>query len=484
MEMALKLTYTSIKNVEWSCLYSGIGILDLSFEKHLKKLLGCEKKSKNKGHDIENLIALKCIYKKGKPAFSDITDKKEHHDKHAWDPTSFNKLILSSSQAFAILSLCRSAQLLLNHDKTLSRAMVKTAENLYDFTTTYLRDSEGLFISVEDKTKRYEEDELKLKINKKESKLIDQILIQEAFLYLYTLTSNENNADLYNVNCDKYLSDSRNIFQYIFENYHLLIDLCSKEISLCISSLSRCCTIESDSEQIVNYHHLIALLCAELESRIKITGEVEKSNTDSTPASLITHFRIASALLEGYFQTSIEKFKELSFRILDYLNDLYDISTSLFIQGDDSKLTYSIRDISEIIKTMTLYYYTCGKSKVLDKLLDFYKNSFEESGIVQSIPEKTINMLNYTAELSGSIPLTNAINKAPVFMKSFRLNLKKIQNYTVSKHYHSQYSLYSSYMFLFYNSFILPISIDNKLESSEQDEPENISLDQLSNIEN
>lgn len=479
-EMALKLTYASIKNTEWSCLYSGMGLPDPNFDKHLKKLVNREKKSKTEVRDLKNLVALKCIYKKGKPVLLDTIDKKDCHGSYTWDSTSFNKLILSSSQAFAILSLCRSAQLLSSLDKTLSLAMVKTAENLYDFTTTYLRDAEGLFISVEDKTKRYDEEELKLKINKKESRLVDQILMQEAFLYLYILTSDKNNVDLYNSNCDKYLSDSRNIFQYIFENYHLLIDLCSKEISLCISSLSRCCSIEPDPEQVINYHHVIALLCAELDSRIKITGEVEKSNIDSAPASLITHFRIASALLEGYFETSIEKFKELSFRILNYLNDLYDISTSLFIQGDDSKLTYSIRDICEIIKTMTLYYYCCGKTKVLDKLLEFYKNSVEESGIIQSLPEKNIQLFNNTVQITGSIPLTSTVNKAPVFMKSFRLNLKKVQNHTVSKHFHSQYSLYSSYIFLFYNSSILTVSADNKSDVPQKDMTGNISLNQLS----
>jgi hypothetical protein len=480
-DMALKLTYTSINNIEWSCLYSGMGIIDQNSEKDFKELFGYDEKNKSRAHNLKNLIPLKCIYKKGKPIFSNFTDDKESSGTYSWDATSFNKLILSSSQGFAILSMCRAAQLLQTQDKALSKVMVKTAESYYDFTTTYLRDVEGLFINVEDKTKRYDGDELKLKNNKNDSRLIDQVFIQEAFLYLHSITSDETNKDFYNPNTNKYLNDSRNIFQYIFENYHLLIELCSKEISLCISSLSRCSIIERDSEQNVNYNHLIALLCAELESRIKITGEVEKSCDDSMPASLITHFRIASALLEGYFQTSIEKFKELALRILNYLDDLYDISTGLFIQGDDTKVTYSTRDICEIIKTMTLYYYVSEKTKVLDKLAEFYKNTIEESGIIQSTPKKAINIFGHTVNITDSIPLTKDCNKAPVFVKSFRLNLKKIQNYTTSKHFHSLYSLYASYIFLFYNSPVILTTSENNLKDSVNNTVKNISFNESSN---
>jgi hypothetical protein len=38
-DIAHKLSYVSLKNIEWSCLYSGMGIIHPLSEKEIKKLL-------------------------------------------------------------------------------------------------------------------------------------------------------------------------------------------------------------------------------------------------------------------------------------------------------------------------------------------------------------------------------------------------------------------------------------------------------------
>jgi hypothetical protein len=45
--------------------------------------------------------------------------------------------------------------------------------------------------------------------------------------------------------------------------------------------------------------------------------------------------------------------------------------------------------------------------------------------------------------------------RAPVFMRSFRLSREKSSTYTVSKNYHSFYGLYSSYLFLYYFKYVI-----------------------------
>jgi hypothetical protein len=466
-DIAHKLSYVSLKNIEWSCLYSGMGIIHPLSEKEIKKLLQNQNTKESINELASNVNLLKCIYKKGKPIFSTPPDDVPNKGRYMWDFNSFNKTILCNSQAFAILSLCKAAEILIPSNKPLSMLMIKNAEIYFDFASTYLRNEEGLFISVEDKSKNTNFDELKLKPCQKESKLIDQVFMHEALVTLYYTVSKDEFKEFCSQDSIKYLDHARALFHYIFENYYMIYELTSKEISLCISSLSRCCAVENNHEQVVNYNHIIALLCAELESRIKITGEVEKSFNNSSPASLVTHFRVASAFMEGFVQTNIEKFKDISFMIMNYLNDLYDVSTGLFIQGDDNKLSCSIRGIAEMLKCLWLHCLLFkGDQKTIDTIYSLYKASVEESGIIQCIPEKTILLNDNNIVFTDTIPLAHDVNKAPVFMRSFKINFKKASACSASKHFNSLYSLYSSYLFLNYiYPYVTPCVKEEKTES-------------------
>ncbi|TDT58417.1 hypothetical protein [Fonticella tunisiensis] len=448
IDIVLKLSAFSLANIEWGCLYSGAGIIDILSEKDVQRLNNaCG--IKNIQELTKDVALLKCIYKKAKSSFTSPPDEIINPGRYMWDFTSFNKEISLSSQAYGMLSLCRGAEVLMNSRPVTGILMKKSAEAYYDFTTTYLRNDDGLFVSAENKT-RFISDELNIKQNKGEPKLLDQVLIHEAFLSLYNLTSNKNIKIYYNSSSDNYLNEANNIFNYLFNNYNLLLESSSRNISQFISSFARCCMMQKDPLRRVNYQHMIALLCAELESRIKITGEVEKNYNDFETASLITHFRVASALLEGFWETGIEKFKEISTAIYQFVENFFDYSLNLFVQGDYKKISYSSRDIAEIIKFLFMYHVETQDERVFNVLNRFYESAVLRSGIVQSIPDRHINLLGYEGMIDECIPLMADSGRAPVFLKSFRINTKKITALTVSKHFSSSHSLYLSYTVLHY----------------------------------
>lgn len=439
-EMGLKLLGMSANTIKWSCLFSGAGIPCLSDKENEDGLI---KKSD------ENMCILNCLYKKANPEYkmSHIGDPKAT----LWANKSFNKEISPVTQAFTILSLCNLSELLYEEDPYLGNILLKNAEMIHAFTSSQLRGKDGLFVPYEDKTKACHR-EIRLKPLKHQPRLTEQIYFFEASLYLNYITSNETYREYNNEKSENYLIEARNIFNYVFENYHYLLELTSKQISLIISSLTRCCELEGDITQLSNYSQLIALLCAELETRIKVTGEVERNFNNTTTASLVTHFRTASAFLEGASITGIRKFENHSHNIIDYVFRLFDYSKGLFILGDSNEISYSIRDISEILKSMFEIYSIDQDETQLKIILSFYNSTFEKSGIfpysLEGFP-KSLDT-NISAMLSFINP--SDIKKAPVFLKSFRFSYKKLSTYNCSKHFNSEYALYSSYIFLNYLS--------------------------------
>jgi hypothetical protein len=474
VKMSVRLSSLSLNNIEWGCLYSGAGIIHILNDKDINKLFN-KLSSNEKKRLTDNIVLLKCLYKKAKPCFVKPPEEIINPGKYMWDFSSFSKEILPAAQALSILCLCRAAEIHRDTNPDLGTIMLKSGEIYCDFATTYLRNDEGLFVSAEDKTKFINE-ELNIKLSKSVPKLLDQVLMHEALLMLHSLTSKDNIDCYKSSKSSSYLAEANNLFKYIFSNYNLFLESTSKDISQFISSLVRCCHVQKDTEITVNYQHLVALLCAELESRIKITGEVEKNHSNLETASLITHFRSASALIEGYFETGIEKFKEIALRIFRYLDDLYDYSANLFVLGDYKKIGYSSRDIAEVLKALLLYYKVEENHRIVDMITDFYETAIETSGLIQSVPSFTSKFEGFEDFKISHAPLMTEVEKAPVFLKSFRINNKKASVCTVSTYFSSSYSLYLSYIGLYYFAPVIPI-----IKTAEEDL---IALEEIVNSKN
>ncbi|SKA90013.1 hypothetical protein SAMN05443428_11012 [Caloramator quimbayensis] len=483
LNTSLKLCCMSMDNIKWGILYSGCGIFQIYDEKDIKKFLPSFESDKE-DESLEDVLLLRCSYKKGKPllSFAD-TDRK---GRYMWSPNSFNKTILPSSQAFAILSLLKSIEVLEDKNTPLSYLMLLTAQNYYNFATTYMRNEDGLFISVEDKTKN-SEGEIKIKPIQNGAKLIEQIFMYEALLYLYKATLKYGKDNTLS-GLERYRIDSDNLFEFLYNNCNEIFELSSKELSLAVSSFVRCLNLDDDTEKKQKYRLLVAMLCAELESRIKITGEVERGGIDTSITSIWTHFKTVSALIEGYLETKIDIFKESALRTYNILLDLYDPIYSLFINGDYSKISYSIRDICEILKCILLIYSIDSSRDTLNILIDFYKSSIENSNIMQSTSFKNFNLKGYNLDIT-ELPDIFSSSKAPVFIKSFRVSSKKSpSSITLSRQFNSFYSFYSSYIFLHYFGSVIDNFRDeeNKIISLADDINNTTIVSEISNrpIEN
>ena len=447
-KITAELAYMSLCNIEWSCLFSGAGILYLTDESELNKMFNTIDKSEETSNLISDVVLLKCLYKKAKPIFTKPSDEILNPGKYMWDINRCNKTVVSSVQALCILCLLRAAEIMEESNPALGFIMVKITRIIYDFITTYLRNEEGLFIDVENKTK-YLTDELKIKPVQKEAKILDQILMYEAFLYLYKLTSKQNSIYHCSGNT-KYLNEANNIYEYLNLNRHLLYKFSTKELCSAISSISRCSSVDANIEHREEYKYLIIELADELTSRIKLNGEIMYSNSNLNGSTIPVSFSAVSAFLEAYNLTEIIKFKECSTRIYNFLDELYDTEFNLFHEGDNTKISYSIKDLADIIKAVYLYSKIQKNEKSLQRLINFCNSSILNSGIFQSVPQKNIQFINHEITISDNIPITDEVKKAPVFLKSFRVSFKKNPAISISRHYSSSYSLYASYSFLHY----------------------------------
>lgn len=437
--IALKLSCLSITNVEWSCLYSQAGIVHSSGERL------------NRGNtDLPvNVSYLKCLYKKSKPVFLKPQEHSRINQAISWDDKSFSRIITPDSQAMAILAMCSCAELLYPTDPQFALSLVKNAGYCMDFSSSSMRNSEGLFIAVEDKTRILDE-EPKLKTYSKNTRLSDQVLMHEAMAYLHKITCQESLKELISPQTEQYRKEEEGILMFIHDCLPQLLSSSSKELTICISSLARCLSLESDPVRFNEMKELLCTLCAELETRIRITGEVESGPDSLNTSSMMTHIRASCAMLEGYRASGILKFKELGIRVYNYLEDLYNPDLRLYVEGSPTKVTCSIRDISDMMKLQLLKYRLDMDSHAGKRLEDMYSSLIENSSIVQSSPGKPLNIGGQVICLPEHIPNTMSTGRAPVFLKSIKFNLKKETSAKVSKHFNSLYSLYASYTFLHY----------------------------------
>jgi len=445
-----KLNNFSINNIMWSSLFSGLGIINPLSEKDINALMENSPAENNIKDLLKNYVPLKCIYAKGNPVFVNPPIEILNPGRYMWDFDSFDRSITLSAQAFLISSLCIVSELLYEINIIDGLVALKSGRMIYDFISTYLRNDDGLFVNGVDKTKDFEK-ELKIKISNKKVNLCEQILVFEASIYLNKVSSSELYREYKSSKSKKYFSEALSLFEYIYSNYNLLLTMSTKDIALSISSLSRCTYIIDDLDLKDKFKFLIFNLMCELETRIEITGEIMSESEEETVSSVITHFKAYSAILEGYNIIGIDKFKEVASRIYQALNDLYDPSLGLYLTNNYNHISYTISDVSEIIKCLLLEAGLNDNLEVLDSLRAFYDFSIDKSGIVQSTVKNIISVNNEDMILGENIPSMEELNKAPIFLKNLKFKIgKKNTTYEISKSYNSLYGIYASYIFLFY----------------------------------
>jgi len=422
-----KLKYYSKNNILWTLFLSGCGVPYFFNEKELNYIN--EETGQEDKFLVENLMPIKCIYKEAKPIFSQAPSEIINPGKYVWDFNSFKKEITVKAQVFAILSMINLLKLIPT-TKANDFIIKKQVKNFLDFLTAYMRNKDGLFINVEDKTKYIDE---KLKIKKDiDYNLLDQILVYEAFLTYGMLIEGQEKI---------YLNEAEKIFKFIYENFNFILELPTRYLSFIVSSLYRCSKVLKEDSIL---KELITLSCAEIESRIKISGEVEKSPNNFLAASLTTHFRASSSLMEGYTLTKIEKFKNSAEKIINQVMELFDENTATFINEEEIK--YSSKDIAEIFKGLYLYCKLNEDKKMLNILNSFITKILES--IIASTVDRKTEFNGYTIEIDEKIPLYSDVNLAPVFVKSLKINNNLIPIYKPSKKVNNEFSLYTSLLLI------------------------------------
>ncbi|MCX7950627.1 MAG: hypothetical protein N2594_01585 [Clostridiales bacterium] len=422
-----------------TCLLSGCGSITNRNKEILEKIYN---HSEDKIDDIfDNIVPIRCVYKKAKPVFAPPQDDYLNYGIYMWDINSFNKIITVEGQCYAILSMLSLANNLKETRPYLSNTLVNVATQFYDFLCSHMRNEEGLFIDVKDKSKSYE-DKPDIKPNKTNIKIQNQLLVFTSLLYLKQIYNNVFNQRYANENeTERFNFELSSIYEYITSIKDELIFLSSRGIAQCINLLYSCTEIDDDESRKLFYKECITLLCDELTNRIKATGEVEKGENNFSPVSFYTNIRCSNALMEGYLATGIDKFLDFSTKIYKYVLAYYNPNYSLFIQNYENKVSMSIRDIAETVKLLLLRYKIFSDEASLNTLVDFYNSAVNNSGIVQNINLATKDLESYFQNL-------NINDKPPIFLKSIRINFKKENTIKASKYFNTTYALYGAYVFL------------------------------------
>jgi hypothetical protein len=452
-EIQLKLVNDSLNNIKWSCLYSGLGIINPLTKKEIQEILSNNENNEELNFYLKNYVPLSCIYESGIPNFSTPSKEILNPGKFMWDDKHHKRILTVEAQAYAILSLCYSLELVNQDDNFEIYMLNKTSKMIYDFVSTYLRNDDGLYVDGFDKSKITDKNK-KIKLDDKKLKPESQILMLEALLYLHKISNCQDSSEpnkkqkswsRYEI----YSLEAENLFNYINASFDLLIDLPTKELSNIISSICRCYTITCLGSIKPDLYMLVIKLSAELNTRVRISGEIEKDCLDKKTASLLTHFKATSALLEGFAITGLTVFKENALNIYKSTLDLYDTNLSLFHECNVNDINFNIADISEMIKALLLCHKFSDDANSTILIKQIYCNILGKMGIIQSSIEGQVN--DELDEQESYLQKMNKIDKPPVFLKNFKMNLSKSDlELKISKYFNSRYSLYASYILLYY----------------------------------
>lgn len=442
-EIQHKITYFSLNNILYSCIFSGFGYEELFTEKVVKGIEKELSKDNFSKEVLSNYIPLNLIYRKANPNL----EISSTFPKYRWDYKSFDKTLSIEIQALAILALCKACEHSIS--KTEELVMMHTAINLYNFTTSFLRSETGEFLSAYNKASDPTK-ELKLKYETKKVNIYHHILMLEATL---ALSKAVKSASVKSFTSEKYLDFDKDflyLWEYILGSQDILSLLKTDELSLSILSLTRCLNCLMDETVIASLTKLILYLSLELASRVKITGEVQKSNFNEKSISVLSHVRASLALMEVSQKLNTAYLTNSSDDIDTWLDDLYNEQLFMFSNNEDGGIDYQMNDISDVC----LYFLNLLKKDQsdynLNRFINFYNNALENTSMVQSIANQSICIDDISIALSSKLPLLEISKKAPVFSKNLIITTGKSPTVKVSKHYNSANGLYASYLFLYY----------------------------------
>lgn len=441
-EIQQKMIIYSYDNILYSCIFSGFGYFNPIAEKNIKELEKNMQDEKDE-ESIRNYIPINCIYKKSNTSFKANTN----YPKYKWDYNSFDTTISIEAQALAILCLCTASHHTSSNLEVM--LMTRTAINIYNFTSSFLRNSSGQFIPAINKASNPCND-LKLKYDEKNVNIYHHILMLEATLNLIkSIKENQikHSSLIKTLTCQE---DSLYLIEYILSLVDALVAMKTDELSLSILSLTRIIGLITDVSILESLNRLLLLLTLELTSRVKITGEMQKSNFKPKPASFLSHIRTKLAIHEVQKNSNSLYLNPNVDKIDNWIKDLYDENYYMFITGKDNQIEYLISDVAEVFLYLLNNFKNEYSEGNLYQLTNFYRSSIENMPLLQAVSNFTFQFDTGEVVLTSEHQLFSIIEKSPVFTRKFNITQSKTPKSKVSRHFSSIEGLYASFLFLHY----------------------------------
>lgn len=437
-EIESQLFFLSKEAMKHIVLESKCGITASS--KNTKKIL-----SNNDINILKDFSPLLCIYKKAHP--------KVYSSKHTkgWEEDSFKKEILCSSNAFMTLCILELTEY---YDKfkgindklySLSSLYKISAKLQLDFYSSYLRNTEGVFVDKKISSDSLDND-YSLGEKEKKFKFSDQAFMMVCY-YLYSKVCNTD-KDAHDFK--NFSLDILNMFiNYRNEIYNLSFEECCK---LCFAF--NCMYKYSKNEDCKLFLTDISeFLISKAEESSLLSNDLENS------------FLMSVNLLLSYKNTGIIAFKDAFEEITEVHKKLYNGEKGIFLKNSDKKeCKYSNLEIINYYLNMHLYDSHIESSKDLKLMLaNLYKHFFINSGMVISWPEapsldsleryenfslKSDDLLEEIMFRMPTVVAPEVNGMAPIFTKSITYSKKKEAFTTPKNTFDSSKNMMAFYMIM------------------------------------
>jgi hypothetical protein len=364
---------------------------------------------------------LLCVYKKANPKVIATSSM-------SWDENTFKKELNISSSAYMTLT-CLELIPYYSQFKDIDskhyafgRLYSLLVRKQLDFYTSYMRNSEGVFVDKRDVSDSiadkyiFEEKDRKFKYS-------DQALLMAAFYKAGTLPDNKD-GEAYKV----FALDILNMFlEYKDELYYLSSEETNK---LCLAINLFYKYSENEDAKLL----LIDLCDFLIDNHSSSIEAAEDEDIEFTSMLYIN-------LLLGYENTKLQKFKDYSTKLYERLQSLYKAEKGIFTKAEDKKeVDYSCQEIVMYLMSVLLH----SRFDVPDKdnhiAIDIFKRQLISSGIILSWPDtpgldnperytnfslKSEDLLEETNFRMGNVPTPESSEMAPVFIKNIEYNTRK-----------------------------------------------------------
>jgi hypothetical protein len=363
---------------------------------------------------------LLCVYKKANPKVTASSSM-------SWDENTFKKEIVISSNAFMTLTCLELVPYYTQFKDIDSRlyAMSKVysilARKQLDFYTSYLRNSEGVFVDKKDNSDHLA-DKYSFEDKSSKFKYSDQALLMSAFYKCGCLPDNKDG--------DAYKSFALDILKMLIDYKSEIYNLSLEETNKLCLAINIFCKY-SDSED-------AKLLLLDL-SDLLIDKMEEKSEEEETKVENSTLLYLN--LTHAYENTKLLKHKEYSEKIYSGLMKLYDNESGIFLKDSDKKeFDFTSEEIIMYLLCVLEHSKNDSSEKDASCSVEIYKRQLINSGIVLSWPEtptldsperyrnfslKSEDLIDDHSFRMPSIPTPESSELAPIFTKSIQYSRKK-----------------------------------------------------------